>query len=129
MTSYHGLFSALLILVPVLTFTLLWLVLQGAVIDRIMMDSLPNGVLDGLDSGGVQLVLAEIKSVSRGQVFGTPEDWKIAAAEHFVHLHQQADWWLVAAVSALSLGLLAFARTRVAADFAPGRVLRALSRG
>ena len=29
MTSYHGMFSALLILVPVLTFMLLWLALQG----------------------------------------------------------------------------------------------------
>ncbi|MCM2563340.1 phosphate ABC transporter permease subunit PstC [Lutimaribacter sp. EGI FJ00015] len=117
MTSYHGIFSALLILVPVLTFTLLWLVFQGPIIDRITMASLPEGVLDGLDSGGVQLVLAEIKSVSRGQVFGTPEDWKIAAADRFVMLHDRADWWLVVAVCILSLGLLAFARSRVAADF------------
>lgn len=117
MTSYHGMFSALLILVPVLTFILLWIALQGPVVDRITMAGLPEGVLDGLDSGGVQLVLAEIKSVSRGQIFGTPEDWKIAAAGRYVILHDRADWWLFAAVIILSLALLAFARSRVAADF------------
>lgn len=117
MTSYHGVFAALLILVPVLTFTLLWLAVQGPVIDRITMSGLPDGALDGLDSGGVQLILAEIKSVSRGQVFGTPEDWKIAASERYVLLHTRADWFLVAAVCVLSLALLAVARSRVAADF------------
>ncbi|MCZ4352852.1 phosphate ABC transporter permease subunit PstC [Roseovarius aestuarii] len=117
MTSYHGMFSALLILVPVLTFILLWLVLRGPVIDGMVMGGLPDGVLVDLDSGGVQLVLAEIKSVSRGQVFGTPEDWKIAAADRFVILHQRADWLLIAAVAAISLLLMGFARSRVTADF------------
>ena len=117
MTSYHGMFSALLILVPVLTFMLLWLALQGTVIDRITMAGLPDGVLDGLDTGGLQLVLAEIKSVSRGQIFGTPEDWKIAAADRYVGLNTRAGWLLLACVAALALGLMAFARARVAAGF------------
>ena len=116
-TTYHGMFSALLVLVPVLTFILLWLVLQGSVIDRMVMGGLPAGSLDGLDSGGTQLVLAEIKSLANGQVFGTPEDWKIAASERFVRIHNTADWVLIAAVAALSLALMAIARARVSADF------------
>ncbi|WP_424988188.1 phosphate ABC transporter permease subunit PstC [Microbulbifer sp. S227A] len=117
LTNYHGLFSALLILVPVLTFILLWLVLQGPVIDGMVMRGLPGGSLDGLDSGGTQLVLAEIKSIANGQVFGTPADWKIAAAERYGQLQSNAGWVLVIAVALLSLALLGFARSRVAADF------------
>lgn len=117
LTSYHGSFSALLIFVPVLTLILLWLVLQGPVIDRSIMGSLPDGVLDGLDSGGVQLVLAEIKSLSRGQVFGTPEDWKVAASEDFLAMNVRSAYALVIVVALASLALLAFARSRVTADF------------
>ncbi|SIN87790.1 phosphate ABC transporter permease subunit PstC [Vannielia litorea] len=117
MTSYHGLFSALLVLVPVLTVILLWLVLQGPFIDRTVMGNLPQGALDGLDSGGTQLVLAEIKSLSQGQVFGTPEDWKLAAADHYNALHARADWLMVATVAVLSLIIILFARSRVSAEF------------
>lgn len=117
LTSYHGLFSALLILVPVLTIILLWLVVQGPVIDRMVMGGLPAGVPDDLDKGGTQLVLAEIKSLAKGQVFGTPEDWKIAAGDRYVQLQTNASLLLVVAVGLLSLALLGFARSRVAADF------------
>ncbi len=117
LASYHGLFSALLILVPVLTFILIWLVVQGPMIDRMVMGGLPDGALDGLESGGTQLVLAEIKSVAGGRVFGTPEDWKIAAAEHYNQLNDRAAWMLVTAVAAMSLALLTFARSRVSAAF------------
>lgn len=117
LTSYHGLFSALLILVPALTFILLWLAVQGPVIDGMVMDGLPGGVLDDLDKGGTQLVLAEIKSLAKGQVFGTPEGWKIAAGDRYVKLQTNASWLLVVGVGLLSLVLLGFARSRVAADF------------
>lgn len=117
LASYHGLFSLLAILVPVLTLILFWLLLQGPIIDRMVMSGLPEGVLDGLDSGGQQLVLAEIKSVSRGQIFGTPEDWKIAASERFVVLHDRSAWLMVISVVMVAAGIMAFARSRVAAEF------------
>jgi len=117
MTSYHGMFSALMVLVPVLTVILLWLVLEGPVIDRLVMSGLPDGVLDGQGAGAVQLVLAEIKSISRGQIFGTPEDWKIAAADSYVAMRTRADWAMVVVVAVLALAILAFARSRVTAEF------------
>ena len=117
MTSYHGMFSALMVLVPVLTIILLWLVLEGPVIDRLVMSGLPDGVLDGQGAGAVQLVLAEIKSVSRGQIFGTPEDWKLAAAARYTAMRAQADWAMVVVVAVLALAILAFARSRVTAEF------------
>ena len=117
MTSYHGLFSSLLVLVPVLTIILLWLVLEGPIIDSIVMGGLPDGALDALDKGGIQLILAEIKSISRGQIFGTPEDWKLAAADRLTALHQRSDWLLVVIVAALGLAIIIFARSRVSAQF------------
>ena len=117
MTSYHGLFSSLLVLVPVLTIILLWLVLEGPIIDSIVMGGLPDGALDALDKGGIQLILAEIKSISRAQIFGTPEDWKLAAADRLTALHQRSDWLLVVIVAALGLAIIIFARSRVSAQF------------
>ncbi|SDY43742.1 phosphate ABC transporter permease subunit PstC [Citreimonas salinaria] len=117
LTGYHGMFSALLVLVPVLTIILAWLVLQGPLIDRMVMGGLPQGALQGLDTGGRQLVLAEIKSIAGGRVFGTPEDWKLAAADRLVALRETSGWLLVVVVAVLGLSIIAFARSRVSAGF------------
>ena len=115
--SFHALFSALLVIVPVLVLVLVWLAVEGAVIHAILMASLPEGVLDGMGSGEVQLVGAEIRQIAGGRVFGTPEDWKLEAAERLVRYREISSWLLVATVVVLSLGLIAFARSKVAAEF------------
>lgn len=117
LSGYHGLYSFLSILVPVFVLTIVWLILQGTVVDNIVMSGLPNGVLDGLDAGQRQLILAEISSLSRGRVFGTPEDWKIAAAERLNLLRAIASMMLIAIVAIGGLALLLFARRRVTASF------------
>lgn len=117
LTGYHGLYSLLMILVPVFVLTIAWLVMQGSVVDNLMMSGLPEGVLDGLDEGQQQLILAEIKSLSRGQVFGTPEEWKVAAADRLNSLQATASMMLVAIVAICSLALLMFARQRVSPSF------------
>jgi len=117
LSGFHGLFSALLIIVPVLTFILVWLALEGSVIERLMFASLPTGTLDGLGSGEVQLIGAEIRSIAGGRVFGTPEDWKLAAATRLLSFYAWSDWLLVAAVAAMSGALMLFARSRVAPEY------------
>lgn len=117
LTGYHGLYSLLMILVPVFVLTIAWLVMQGSVVDNLMMSGLPEGVLDGLDEGQQQLILAEIKSLSRGQVFGTPEEWKLAAADRLNSLQATASMMLVAIVAICSLALLMFAKQRVSPSF------------
>lgn len=117
LTGYHGLYSLLMILVPVFVLTIAWLVMQGSVVDSLAMSGLPEGVLDGLDEGQQQLILAEIKSLSRGQVFGTPEEWKVAAAERLNSLQATASMMLVAIVAICSLALLMFAKQRVSPSF------------
>ena len=115
--GFHGLFSTLLVIVPVLTLVLLWLALEDGVINLLVMASLPDGVLDGLGSGAVQLIGAEIRSIAGGRVFGTPEDWKLEAADRLIAYRQASSWLLVVVVALVSAALVFFARSKVAAGF------------
>ena len=115
--NYHGLFSLLCVLVPVLVLILLWLALQGPVIDSLVMGGLPGEAADGLGLGATQLVLAEIKSIARGQIFGDPEPWKLAAAERLSRLRSVSSWLLVALAAAGALAAMLLARRRVSMGF------------
>jgi phosphate transport system permease protein len=117
LTFYHGAYSALLVLLPGFVFLVLWVMLQGSVINSMVMSGLPAGTLDGLDSGATQLVLAEITSVSRGQIFGTPAQHILDAADRMVALRNQAGWLMLAILAAIVLAGLIRARSRVAAPF------------
>jgi phosphate transport system permease protein len=96
---------------------LVWLGLEGAVIHAVLMASLPEGVLDGLGSGQIQLIGAEIRSIAGGRIFGTPEDWKLEASDRLLRYRSISSWLLIAVVVVLSLALIAFARSKVAAEF------------
>lgn len=115
--TFHGLYAALVVVVPVLVGILTWLVLEGTVVDRLMIAGLPSGTYDGLSTGEAQLLLAEIKSISVGQIFGTPEPWKVEAADRLVRLHVIADWVMVALVIVSAVLMVFFSRSRVSASF------------
>ncbi|MDH3264906.1 MAG: phosphate ABC transporter permease family protein, partial [Paracoccaceae bacterium] len=117
LAGFHGLYAALLVLLPGFVLIMLWLLSQGTVIDALVMNRLPEGTLEGLAPGAVHLALAEIKSIAAGQVFGTPEDWKLAAAERMNTLHGISSMLMVAIVVALSVLSMLFARYRVSAEF------------
>jgi len=114
---FHGLFSGLTILLPVLVVVLAWLVLQTPLVDRMVMAGLPAAETEGLSLGERQLLLAEIKSISGGRVFGTPADWKLAAAERMAGLQSTATVALVIFTFVASAALLLYARGRVSVDF------------
>ncbi|GAA0296327.1 phosphate ABC transporter permease subunit PstC [Rhodovulum strictum] len=128
LSGFHGMYSFLLAVVPVMVLILVWQVLKGPVIDRMVLGGLPPGTLDGVNAGAVQLILSEIKSLAGGRTFGTPEDWKIEAAERLVGLRQTAAYSLVGLVAVVAGGLVLFARLRVGAEFrARHRVERIVS--
>ncbi len=114
---FHGLYAALAVLVPAVVVAVSWLVLQGPVISSLAMSGLPDGVLDGADGGARQLVLAEIQSIAGGRVFGTPEDWKIAAAERMTSLRSLSGWLMLASVAAIAAAALFLTRRSVAPAF------------
>jgi phosphate transport system permease protein len=117
LTFYHGGFAALLAFLPAFVVLLFWIALQGPFINALVMRGLPEGATDGLDAGATQLILAEIVSISRGQIFGTPESFKIAAAERLNALNAIGSWMMIAAMIALTVLGLFLGRRAVAAEF------------
>lgn len=117
LTGFHGLYSALVVGLPGFIVILFWLIMQPMFIERSVMAGLPSGVLDGLDDGAVSLVLAEIKSISARQIFGTPSEWKISAAETLVARTASASLALVVVIALMSVALMLFSRSRVSAAF------------
>ncbi|MFD1509289.1 phosphate ABC transporter permease subunit PstC [Lacimonas salitolerans] len=115
--GFHGGFSALVTLVPTFFFIILWMMFQGAVIEMIVKAGLPDGVLDGLGSGAVQLIMAEIRSIAGGRIFGTPEEWKLAAADRLVSLRFAASVLLVILTVIMTAVLIYLSRKTVEAEF------------
>ena len=115
--GFHGGYAALMVLVPTFALIIFWLLFQGAVIELLVKGSLPEGQIEGLGTGEVQLIMAEIRSIAGGRVFGTPEQWKLDAADLLVTLRATSAWLMVAATAALAAFMLYHARGRVAADF------------
>jgi phosphate transport system permease protein len=117
LSGFHGMYSALVVGLPGLALLIVWLILQGPVLENRMMGGLPDGSLDGLDVGQVALIKSEILQIANGTVFGTPEQWKFDAAERLNAMNATASWLMVAAVALLVLAALIFARGRVSPEF------------
>jgi phosphate transport system permease protein len=115
--GFHGAYAFLTAFVPVTILLLVWLLAQGPVIDWLVMRSLPEAALTGADEGARQLILAEIKSIAGGRVFGTPEPWKVEAAERLLAIRAASGWALVSVVAVLAAALTLRARARVAPEF------------
>lgn len=129
LSHFHGLYALLTIIVPVFVLFCLFVVLKTPIINAIVMGGLPDGSLDGLESGAVQLILAEIRSIANGQIFGTPEDWKLDASDRLNALYAQADMLLVGIVTLLSLAILYGTRRRVSLDFRARQAAEAIVTG
>jgi phosphate transport system permease protein len=115
--TYHGYYSALVVVLPGLALLVFWLLFQGIVIDRLVLAGLSEAETGALTASGRSLLLSEIASVASDQVFGEPEPWKVEAAERMVSLRQTSLWLMAGAVTVLSLALLFFARGKVSAAF------------
>jgi phosphate transport system permease protein len=117
LSGFHGAYALLLMSLPAFLFVLLWLAFQGLILDAIVRASLPPGVLEGMGSGEISLVEAEIKSIAEGNIFGQPERWKLDAADYYVSLNETATvalWLCVLVICALGLYV---ARRSVAPEF------------
>jgi len=117
LAGFHGGYAALMVLIPTFFLIVIWLLFQGTIIELLIKAGLPSGQLDGLGTGQVQLIMAEIRSIASGRIFGQPEQWKIDAAERFLSLRATSGMLLVAATAALAAGLLYYAHSRVTAEF------------
>ena len=108
--GYYGGFVAAWVGIPSILFTLIWLFLQGPVIDNLILASLPQDRVEGLSEGQIDLLLSEIRQVASGNIFGDPEPYVRAAAERLTRWRVIAEWAMVA--SAVSIALIALFLTR-----------------
>ncbi|HSF96091.1 MAG TPA: phosphate ABC transporter permease subunit PstC [Thermohalobaculum sp.] len=128
LAGFHGAFAVCLSGLPAFVFVLLWLVFQDRVIEAIIMGDLPADQTAALDAGGLSLIRTEIRSIAAGKIFGTPEPWKLAAAESLVNLRATAELALfVVVLGILAAGVLV-ARGKISPAFrARQRVEKVLS--
>ncbi|MCB1519851.1 MAG: phosphate ABC transporter permease subunit PstC, partial [Hyphomicrobiaceae bacterium] len=115
--GYHGWFVAAWAGIPSFLLVLLWLLFQGPVIDWLLVGSLPASKTSGLDSGQMQLLVSQIKSVAAGNRFSTPDDVVLAAAESYNRWQSIASWAMVAVAAALALVGLLVSRSWIATRF------------
>lgn len=115
--SYHGAFIAAWVGIPSLLLVLIWLLLQGLVIDHLLLWSLPLGTTEGLDSGQIDLLLSQIRSVAAGNIFGEPSLAVQEAAERYQRWQTIARYAMVVAAFALALAGLVAANARIKPAF------------
>jgi phosphate transport system permease protein len=128
--SYHGAYVAAYIGIPAFLLVLIWIALQGPVIDALLLWSLPASATEGLDKGQTGLLISQIKSVAAGNVFGEPTPVVLEAAERYQRWHEIIRYAMVAAALSVALAGLYFASNRITAKFrarqGAERVLNAL---
>jgi phosphate transport system permease protein len=115
--GYYGGFVAAWVGIPALLLVLVWLTFQSTVIDTLLLASLPTEKTAGLSDAQASLVLSEIKQVSRGNIFGQPDQAVLDAAERYKSWQSIASWSMVAVVLAFCLAGLALAGTRISPQF------------
>ena len=115
--TYHGAFVAAWVGIPAFLLVIVWLLLQGSVIDRLLLWSLPPGATQGLDYGQISLLLSEIRSVAAGNVFGEPNLVVQEAAERYQRWQSIARYAMVASVFSSALLDLLIASSRIAPAF------------
>jgi phosphate transport system permease protein len=115
--GYYGAFVAAWVGIPSFILVLLWLLFQGPIVDALLVASLPGEKIAGLSDAQISLIVSEIKQVSRGNVFGQPDQSVIEAAARYQSWQQIASWSMVVAVLSVCLTALLVARSRINPQF------------
>jgi phosphate transport system permease protein len=127
--SYHGAFVAAWVGIPSILLVLVWLVLQGPVIDRMLLWSLPPGATDGLTNGQIDLMLSEIRSVAAGNIFSEPSLVIQEAAERYQRWKAIARYAMVVVALSIALFGLFVARARINPEFRARRATERVMSG
>jgi phosphate transport system permease protein len=115
--GYYGVFVAAWIGIPSFVLVLLWVLFQGPVVDRLLLASLPKEKTAQLTAAQSDLLLSEIKQVSRGNTFSQPDQAVLDGAERYKAWRGIASWSMAAAAIALCLLALLTTRARISPEF------------
>ena len=113
---YHGAFAAVWVGVPALILVFAWIALQGPLIDRLLIATLPADMTSASEAQ-ISLFLAEVKNVAAGMIFAEPSPAVREAAETYQRWHALSRWAMLAAAAALTVVGLFMARSRLAPRF------------
>ncbi|HUG63080.1 MAG TPA: phosphate ABC transporter permease family protein, partial [Methylomirabilota bacterium] len=126
--GYHGAFVAVWVGIPAFILVLLWVSLQGSVIDGLLVGSLPAAMTDGASSAQVSLLVSEIKNVAAGRMFSEPSPEITEAAARYVRWQSIAEIAMFVVILVAMIGALVVARGRLSRRFrARNQVERVLS--
>ncbi|MEO1089349.1 MAG: phosphate ABC transporter permease subunit PstC [Pseudomonadota bacterium] len=114
---YHGAYVAAWVGVPAFLLMILWLVVQGPALDRLILATLPPPLVEGRTPAQLALVLAEIKNLAAGLVFGEPGEEIRAAAARYARWHSLAGWAMFVVVLAVAVIALSITRARLTPRF------------
>jgi phosphate transport system permease protein len=115
--AYHGAFVAIWVGIPSLILCLLWLLVQGPAIDRIILAGLPASLTAGASGAELDLLLSEIHNVAAGLLFAEPIPEVQAAADALLRWEQIARWGLAAVVLAVMIIALFITRAMLGPRF------------
>lgn len=115
--GYHGAFVAVWVGIPALVLVLLWLGLQGPVIDRALIASLPSSMTAGADRAQLSLYISEIRNVAAGRIFTEPSEAIRTAADSLVRWEVLARWAMLVVAMGVMLVALVVARSRLTPRF------------
>ncbi len=117
LVHHHTAYVAMWTGLPAFVLLLLWVALQGPIIDQLSISALPSEVLDGLSSDQISLLLSEIKNLAAGVRFGEPADYMVAAAERYGAWMHIAELAKIAVIAAIGLLGLSYSRSRITVAF------------
>lgn len=98
---YHGLNAAVWTGAPALIIVLIWLFAQGAVIDRVVLSTMPSA--ETAESSQRALLMSEVRQIAAGQTFKEPSAEVKAAAETFNSIQAAARWAMAAVAAAVAV--------------------------
>jgi phosphate transport system permease protein len=96
---------------------LVWLLVQGPVIDRIVLAGLPASFTAGASGADLDLLISEIRNVAAGLLFKEPTPDIQAAADALLRWEQVARWAMLVVVLAIMLVALVVTRAMLAPRF------------
>ena len=115
--NYHGAYVAAWVGLPSLLLVLIWVALQGPVINLLLERSLPLDATQGLNSDQINLLLSEIRSVAAGNAFGEPSAAVKDAAERYQSWQAIARYAMIAVALGVAILGLFLASRRISPQF------------
>ncbi|MCL4767577.1 MAG: phosphate ABC transporter permease subunit PstC [Hyphomicrobiaceae bacterium] len=115
--AYHASFVAAWVGIPAGLLLLAWLMIQGPVLDRLVMVSLPGELVAGKGVGELSLILSQIKAVAGGTAFGDPAQPILEAGERLKSWRSIAELAMLACAMVVAMLGMVVAQSRIAPEF------------